>query len=405
MSALVSHINYSIKEIIQKKNSGTHTPQMDFLYEAIECYKTDTEKRIEDIMDILQKANPENSMRWVYEHVEDNIRPYVIMNIRGQKYNVLMKQSGKWKTISDIGVQVEELPRKEMSYKDWKCIWTDSIEKMNNYNLPFFETHAHYNLDVYDRVRSLLLQDLFRAGVKKCIIPAIEYNSNYKIKECFDSEEYNFIKYAFGSHPKYIGKEDWTEKRWSEFSSLLDDPKCIALGEVGLDYSYVTFHEEERKKQMKLFDMFIDKANENKLPMILHIRPADDISCAFDVNEDAFCILKKNKIKYGAVLHCFGGSLSDMQKYFDLGVTYFGIGGRINSHGSEQLNNAILHMPETSILLETDAPYMKFKKGKVPNTSFALIDIAEKIAQIRGTSVEHIIELSYENASRFFSVE
>lgn len=402
MTILDVYRNYSIKEILEQVREDSKLPVIRYLYEQIVEYKNKMEKCIETDYVRLQEQAPDNAMRWIYENVKVSIRPYVIMKMQKQEYNVLMKNAHKWKTIADIGIPIIEIPKKEVNYEDWKNEWKESAIRMKDCGIPFFETHAHYNLKSYDKVRERLLMDLYTTGVKQCILPSIEFESIYHMKQCFDAPEYEFIRYGFGSHPKYIYREEWTKERWREFSSLLDDPKCVALGEVGLDYSYKEFNEDTRKLQMELFAQFIQLANKKGMPMILHIRPSDVEQYHYDVNEDAMQILKSNQIRYGAVLHCFGGTIDDVKKYLESGVTHFGIGGRIVSRDSEQLEKAIMYMPESSILLETDAPYMKIRKEKLPNTSFALVDIAEKIARIKGNSVSHIIRISYENANKLF---
>ena len=397
------YVNYSVKEIIEKIDDNIHTPEIDYMYTAIETYRSDYERRVERALHRLWQEKPENAMRWIHESVDEAIRPYVIQGFRGEIYNVLMRNETKWKTISDIGILVEEAPPKQESdYQYWKSVWEPSIERMKSYDLPFFETHAHYNLPDYDKVRTALLTDLLESGVKQCVVPSIEYDTIFYMRR--ELEQYDFIKYAFGSHPKYIYKENWTQEKWEQFSLLLEDKRCVALGEVGLDYSYVIFDEKHREIQMNLFDAFVKVANEKNLPMILHIRPAAEHSQPYDVNRDAMQILRNNEMKKGAVFHCFGGSPCDVREYMDLGITHFGIGGRLLKEASEQLEQAVFYMPEEAILLETDSPYIRVKKERIPNTSFALVDIAQRIAQIRGISVHQVINLSFRNACQFFGL-
>ena len=122
-------------------------------------------------------------------------------------------------------------------------------------------------------------------------------------------------------------------------------------------------------------------------------------NCPYDADKDAVEIIRNNPIDNGAVAHCFGGNYETVKSYLDVGVQYFGIGGRI-TYGEKGLMEAVKKMPEESILLETDAPYIKLNGDPKPNTSLALFDIAKKIAEIRGCSTEHIIETSYVNGMR-----
>lgn len=163
-----------------------------------------------------------------------------------------------------------------------------------------------------------------------------------------DKPEYAWIYYSVGSHPKYIWKEMnlWNDDRWQVFGTMLNNPKCCAVGEVGLDYSYENFCEEDREFQKKMFVSFIKEANKAKLPVILHIRQAEGaINRIVDAHKDAIKILEENPIECGAVLHCFGGDKTLMEQYVKVGVSYFGIGGCI-SYMMGDLDNAVINMPD-----------------------------------------------------------
>ena len=104
--------------------------------------------------------------------------------------------------------------------------------------------------------------------------------------------------------------------------------------------------------------------------------------------------------KFGAVYHCFCGDVETIKRYWDVGVKYFGIGGKI--FYENELKETVRFMPEDSLVLETDAPYIRIPDMKGPNTSLSLWDIAERIALVRGTTTEKIIELTTRNAERLF---
>lgn len=286
---------------------------------------------------------------------------------------------------------------------EWIELWKKQAARMYGEQTKFFESHAHYNLDNYKNFREQILDIIHESGVSDCIIPAISFKSNKDIKNMFDFPKYSWIKYAIGIHPKYVCKEELDSKRLEELSDLIEDSKCVAIGECGLDYSYQMFDVEHRALQIKLFELFIDKANDKNLPMILHVRPAV-YQCEYNATKDALDILNGHRILNGAVLHCFCGNCFEMKAYLEAGVSHFGIGGRI-CYGNTELEKAVKNMPQESILLETDSPYIKLESGTIPNTSLSLFDIAAKIAEIRGTSVERIAEITYCNALRLFDME
>lgn len=304
--------------------------------------------------------------------------------------------------MSDMNHHVEDanLEKREKQFAEW----TNQARQLKDTECPVFESHAHYNLKNFIGYRDGLMELMHQSGVDKVIIPAIDYATNQQITEMFDKPEYFYVYYAFGSHPKYIHKEEWTTKRWKEYEQFLWNPKCVAVGETGLDYSYKGFCEEHRLKQMDLFAKFIHQANEHSLPIILHIRPAEhQEECMYDVNQDALQILAENDIKQGAVMHCFSGSVSDVNRYMAAGVTHFGIGGKI-TYGDLGLEEAVKQLPESALLLETDAPYIKVNNMPMPNTSLTLLEIAGKVAKLRETTVEHILKVSFDNAKKIFRI-
>lgn len=277
-----------------------------------------------------------------------------------------------------------------------------------------FDTHAHYFHKCFDNMpnetnREELLKAIYKSNIKKCIVPAINYWTNFEMKRLFDKPEYKWIYYAHASHPKYLRKEvhEWNEERWNEYAELLSSPKCIAVGETGLDYSYSSFCLEHQELQKKFFEIFIDYANKYQLPAILHIRSGakeefEYNRCNIDADKDAISILKKHPLEFGAVYHCFDGDIAKAKSYYDMGVNYFGIGGKI--FYEEELGKAVRFMPEESIVLETDAPYINLPERIGPNTSISLWNIAEKVASIRGTTKERIIELTTKNSEKLFRI-
>lgn len=289
----------------------------------------------------------------------------------------------------------------EGTIKEWFGMWNSHASDVADLSCPIFETHAHYNIKKYDGYREELLALMNRAGIDKIVIPAIDYETNGQMVEAFLDFEY--ILYAHGSHPKYLWKEKWTKARWEEYKNFLKGEKCVAVGEAGLDYSYRGFTDIHRINQLDMFNRFIQVANEFELPMILHIRPeTEDGESLYDVDEDAKKVLKDSHINHGAVLHCFNGSIQDVNDYMELGVTHFGIGGRI-TYGNEALEEVVRMMPLEAIVLETDAPFIKLDSDARPNTSLSLLAIAERIADIRGTTTEDIIKITYRNAQLLFA--
>ena len=251
------------------------------------------------------------------------------------------------------------------------------------------------------------LLELLKDTVGHIVMPAIEYESNFRMRELFVGKDNGFVHLAYGTcHPKYLWKEidKWDEGRWNELRTLINDGGSVALGEMGVDYSYPEFDDEHRAFQRSFFIRSIEEANRAGLPAILHIRPADYVhECPYAADEDAIDILRAHPIENGSVAHCFGGNPGIMKAYMNVGVGYFGIGGRI-TYGEQGLMDAVRVMPMDSILLETDSPYIRVNGDLRPNTSLSILEIARKVAEIKGCSTERILEASYENGLKFFRI-
>lgn len=400
--------NYSIGKVYSMLGCENRTPEILYLNDVITGYISETRKRVVDAVKQLPTGTRADVMKWISQNVDSDIQYYVRCEYLNEPYSVLRKKNGSWKKVADIGVLVlEREPQKEVRDSEWLAGLKRKATEISEKPLQVFESHAHYDLKQYNGIRNELIALLHNTGVEKCIIPAIEFDGVKRCMELFDKPECAWIYYAVGSHPKYIWKERelWDDIRWQDFRMMLKNPKCCAVGEIGLDYSYEGFCEEDREFQKKMFVSFITEANAAKLPVILHIRPAEGVlNRIVDVHKDALEILAENPIEYGAVLHCFGGDVTLMEQYMEVGISYFGIGGRI-SYMLRELDDAVINMPDRSILLETDSPYIRFQGDGMPNTSLTLYDVAERIARMKGVTVKQITDAAAENFGRLFHIE
>lgn len=399
------YTNYSIGTVLSMIKNRSRNPEILYLNEVIQNYISDTKIRIWEAVQYLPDARPE-VMKWIKQNVDSDIQYYVRCEYLDEPYNILKRKNGDWKRIADIGVTLSERASlKMMTDKEWMNILRNKAAKISQNPIMLLESHAHYDLDLYDGVRDELMDLLHDTGVAKCIIPAIEYGKIKRCMDLFDRSEYEWIYYAIGAHPKYIQKErrSWDETRWEEFRMLLHLSKCCAVGEIGLDYSsYEGFYDDDREFQKTMFAGLIHEANKAKLPVILHIRQSEaNENGIADVHSDAIRILSENPIECGAILHCFGGNKELMERYMAVGVHYFGIGGRI-SYMQQELDEVIISMPESSIILETDSPYIRFSGDRLPNTSLTLYDVAKRIADMKGTTINQVVDAATENFKRLF---
>ena len=261
-----------------------------------------------------------------------------------------------------------------------------------NENYPYknliFDTHAHYDDERFCDSRDEQLSSLPDNGVCGVINNAVDCKES--ARACLEmSDKYPFCYSAIGVHPLNI--EDNGPFSKDELVSLLKAPKVVAVGEIGLDYHYTP---ETREEQKALFIEQIKIANELGLPVIVHDREA---------HADTLEILKKYKPK--GTLHCFSGSREMAEEIVKLGM-YIGVGGVITFNNARKLVEVVERIPIEKILIETDAPYLAPVpyRGKT-NNSAMLIEVARKIAEIKGVDTEAVIKHTTENAKQIYNIK
>lgn len=254
---------------------------------------------------------------------------------------------------------------------------------MNN----IFDSHAHYNDPAFDADRDEVLNSLGEKGVSNVINCATDYNSS--LISLSYAEKYPFIYASCGLHPEDI-KDDY-EDELEKIYPLLIEKKCVAVGEIGLDYHY---DEIPRNVQIDVFTRQLIKANEMNLPVIVHDREA---------HADTLELLKKYKPK--GVLHCFSGSVETAREVLNLGM-YLGFGGVVTFKNAVKSVETAKYVPLDRILLETDCPYMAPVPYRGKRNDSSLIKFAaEKIAEIRGIDAQTVIDEANKNTKRLFNIK
>ncbi len=247
-----------------------------------------------------------------------------------------------------------------------------------------FDTHAHYDDERFDSFRKEMLSSLPYHGVGGIITCGCDGESSKKALSM--AEEYDYIYAAVGIHPGNIDSGTSV----LEIEELCRHKKCVAIGEIGLDYYWVQDNKEEQKK---IFTAQLELAHSKNLPVLVHDR---------DAHADTLEILKQYTPK--GVIHSFSGSVEMAEQILKLGM-YIGIGGVITFKNARKLPDVVKMLPEDRILLETDAPYLSPVpyRSKTNNSSLIYLT-AQKIAEIRETSTEHILEISFKNAQNLFDL-
>ena len=228
------------------------------------------------------------------------------------------------------------------------------------------------------------------AGVKGFLIPGADFDTLNRAIEL--SEKYEEVFFAVGTHPYDIEKYD--EKIIEKY---VNHPKCLAIGECGLDYYRLPDDEEEKKENIKrqkeVFISQINLAKKYKKPLIIHIREASDDSRQILINENAK--------EVGGVLHCFNASehlLILSEHNF-----YFGIGGVLTFKNAKKLVEILPKIPKDKLLIETDAPYLTPHPYRgVRNEPYYTIYVAQKMAELLNMTKKQIANLTTNNAKKLF---
>lgn len=247
-----------------------------------------------------------------------------------------------------------------------------------------FDSHAHYEDSRFDQDRENLFETLKAHGVGGIITCGCDKESSLAALKM--AKESDIVYAAVGIHPGNIDSGTTV----SDIEKLLNFEKCVAIGEIGLDYYWV---QDNKEKQKEIFISQLELAKKYNLPVLVHDR---------DAHADTLEILKEYKPK--GVVHSFSGSMEMAEDIINLGM-YIGVGGVITFKNAKKLPDIVKNLPEDKILLETDAPYLSPVpfRGKTNNSALIYLT-AEKIAEIRNTTTEHILKITYQNAKTLFGI-
>lgn len=251
-----------------------------------------------------------------------------------------------------------------------------------------FDTHAHYYDDRFSDDRDELLSSMKSGGVGYILNPGCDAETTEKSIAL--AEKYDFIYAAAGIHPGHIGR--YGNDELDKIKLLAAHEKVMAIGEIGLDYHYAN---APRTLQREAFARQIALADEMQLPIIIHCR---------DATGDCLDILKSEYKGGGAVMHCFGGSVETAKILLNMGFM-IAFGGTLTFKNNVRAVEAVRYIPIENILTETDSPYL----APVPyrgkrNNSLYMVEVARKIAEIKGITLEQATEITCENALRFFKI-
>ena len=252
----------------------------------------------------------------------------------------------------------------------------------------YFDTHAHYDDRQFDNDRDALLGSLQEKGVELVVLPGCDVKSSERAIAI--AESYNYIYAAVGVHPGEI--TEYKAGDLDRIEALARHEKCVAIGEIGLDY----YWDDSRKAEQKqLLHEQIDMALRLDKPVIIHDREA---------HADSMEILFGYPQLRG-VFHCFSGSKEMAAELLKRGW-YLGFDGPVTYKNARKTVEVLEICPMDRLLIETDSPYLSPvpMRGK-RNDSSNLRYIVEKIAEIKDISPEEAAAQSLENGKRLFNIK
>ena len=249
-----------------------------------------------------------------------------------------------------------------------------------------FDSHAHYDDDSFSEDISELLGTLPEKGVSHVVNCATDINSCRKLAEI--SDRYSYIYFAAGIHPHEA--EDTKEGFIEELKTFSKHPKCVGIGEIGLDYHYDF---SPRDIQRQVFEKQLILAKELNLHVIIHDREA---------HEDTLNLLRKYQPK--GIVHCFSGSVEMAKDIVKLGML-IGLGGAVTFKNAKKPVEVAKYVPLESLVLETDCPYMTPVPFRGKRNDSSLISVtADFIAELKGISTQELLDITCNNAKNIFGI-
>jgi len=251
-----------------------------------------------------------------------------------------------------------------------------------------YDSHAHLDEERYDDDREAVIQRAFTGGVYGFINVGADMPSSERSLAL--SQQYPTVYAAVGVHPHEA--EAVTEADYVQLALWTKQAKVVAIGEIGLDYYY---DYSPRLIQQQVFIRQLAVARQTNTPVIIHER---------DAHGDLMKILKNEGQDITGIIHCYSGSLEMARELIDMGF-YLGIGGTLTFKNSKKLKLIVAEIPLTSLVVETDCPYLTpepYRGGR--NEPAYVRRVAQEIAAIKHCDEEHVAEITTGNLHKLFGL-
>ena len=258
--------------------------------------------------------------------------------------------------------------------------------------MGLFDSHSHLNDEKFDEDREKTIDEIVKSGVTNFITAGYSVESSKKAIEI--AKKYDFIYTTAGVSPNDIPQdEDELWKQLAEIENIAkNNSKVLAIGEIGLDYYWNT---DNKELQKKAFIEQIKIANKYNLPIVIHTREAV---------MDTLQILKENNVTKTGVFHCCPQNRELIKEGLKLGF-YISFAGPITFKNSKNAEEMINLVPNDRILIETDSPYLAPEPVRgTRNTPSNVKFVAQKIADVKGLTLEKVEKITFENTKRILKM-
>jgi len=255
--------------------------------------------------------------------------------------------------------------------------------------MQLIDTHVHINFDVFNSDLEEIRKRWEEAGVVHLVHSCVEPEELLSIRAIAD--RFPEISYAVGLHP--LDSNKWTSTTANQIQKFAtSDPRIVAIGETGLDF----YKAENQKQQKFVFKQQLTIAQQLNKPLIIHCRDA-----ANSMAEILYSFQKNHKLVRG-VMHCWGGNPEETKMFLDLGF-YISFSGIVTFKNALQIQESAKIVPDDRLLVETDCPFLAPvpKRGQRNEPAYVKY-VAEKVAELRGVTLENLAVQTSKNACKLF---
>ena len=251
------------------------------------------------------------------------------------------------------------------------------------------DSHCHLNFPQFKDKLDEIVNRALDKGVSKMLTISTKLNEINNLEDI--SKAYSEVYNSVGVHPHEC--KNYKDLCLEDLLKYTKNPKCIGIGESGLDFYY---ENSPKELQIELFKIHIEAARKSFLPLIVHTRAADSETIEILQNE-----MKRGK--FAGLIHCFSTSRELAEKAIDLGF-YISLSGIITFNKSNELRNIVKELPLNRLLVETDAPYLTPEpyRGKCNEPSY-VVHTAKYLANIMNVDIDTVANKTTENFNKLFN--